>query len=773
MDIGKTEYFRGLIGRIGDAEGPLSSLEKKVVRKYEFDGVPWEWKERGGDENREIVNLVLEAMDGVRVEWVDDFGEDDDRKDNFRLEVAKKPDLRAKDRDRLWPEMTLRLRREGFSYLEMPALLRQVEDRHNQWLDDEGWPEELRVNLVEIWSWRWQKASEIMEELRPEIEKKLGTRGGEFLDRARGVVGLVGRMFGEPIARTTSLENELWEKGLRAKLTAMVEKRQGRDYTDEKKKERLGRAMMELARWGVKEGLEEEFYELMLEKGISMMIAKSDLREEVKEVFLNREKMVREGQGDLLKVILGEGAEVKSFEKLRTELAEARRNGDIDRVSKLELEAIGRFNAVLYSEKIWRGVSAKYRLVDVLDNQTNCMARAALQYAVLGKMLGIRILGGVSRNHVFGVAALTDGRLVNIDKSWDWLYSNDGHILKFDELEGLVNYFSEDDLRGANLNYFGFRLVSDFKKLYIAYVFDWLEAFEIANGLLEGKDPIFQHNLALAYKKGGDLEKAKREFELALEKDERPLTIVKLMLLNKRLIEGGEGDRVQLLREQLDLLTKLKARYDHDDRDLPEYEKYLKNSLIKVLRNLNGQLSQMRRGGYEEEAWRLVELNLGLSKYLSIDGENWGFWRLFLKNVYTVYNNEDRRWFIEFLERCDELEIISFNQAYREKVWLIMFLFDLRGRGIEVSEEMVELIFDYLTNDDVILVANSTKSLREGIYYELNELVISLEDDIEKLANVSSNDRKKFWELLSGRLPNDWLERKELKELKSSLMRDY
>ncbi len=783
MAIEDTGYFQTLLKRVGENKGPLSQLEERVVRRGvggEFGGVPWEWVERG-DEGEEIVNLILAAMDGVRVKWVDGFGEDDDGQDSFRLEVVEKPDRRAKDKDRLWPEMILCLRQGRFSYLEMPALLRQVEDAHNQWLVDEGWPEELRVNLVEVWSQRWRKSVEIMGELRGEVREVLGEEGEKFLDQARMMVGIVSRMFDGVAETEVSLENELWERELKTKLEAMISRRKERDYSSDGKRERLGKAVRKLTTKSIKEGLEEEFYELMLEKGMAMMIVKSDLREEIKEAFLNREKMVREGQGDLLKVLLGEGAEVKSFEKLQQELIEVRQSGDVKRVSELELEAVNRFVAVFYAEKVWQYGKDRYRLVDVFDKEINCMAIAALEKAVLEKMLGVRMLGGMSRDHMFGVVSLADGRLLGIDMGWSWLRGGEDSILTVDKLKKRVNYFGEDDLRGTRLNPFGFRLIGDFGQLYLSGVMNWVmerDIFKVQikqrlgrviNRLVDGKSPDYVLNMAL-YE--GVEKRAKRLFELALEKDERPKTIMELMLLNERLMERGEEeDRERLWQEQIDLLRRLKLRYDRSDMDMFWWSELLKNDLRSILESFNHQLSEMKDKGYRQEVDRLVELNLSLSEYLSIDGEDWEFWRTFLRTVYNVYS-DDRDRLTKFVESHGKLTE-KLNQDHKEKVQLIMFLFDLRGKGIEVSEEMVELIFDYLTDDDVILVANSTKSLREDLYYDLSGLVISLEDDIEKLADVSLSDRKKFWELLSGRLPNDWLERKELKELKSSLVGDY
>jgi len=321
---------------------------------------------------------------------------------------------------------------------------------------------------------------------------------------------------------------------------------------------------------------------------------------------------------------------VKSFEKLQQELIEARQSGDVKRVSELELEAVNRFVAVFYAEKVWQYGKDRYRLVDVLGKEINCVAIAALEKAVLEKMLGVRMLGGISRDHMFGVVSLTDGRLLGIDIGWSWLRGGEGSILTVDKLKERVNYFGEDDLRGTRLDPFGFRLIGDFGQLYLSEVMSWVmdrDIFKVQmkqrlgrviNHLVDGKSPDYVLNMAL-YE--GVEKRAKRLFELALEKDERPKTIMGLMLLNERLMEGEEEeDRERLWQEQIDLLRRLKLRYDRGDMDMPWRREFLKNGLRSVLESLSHQLSEMKREGYEEEIRKFMELRS------SFGGELLGEW---------------------------------------------------------------------------------------------------------------------------------------------------
>jgi len=426
------------------------------------------------DENLEIFNEFISAIDGIKIEKAETA-----LPGGLKYSIEPHPETVTVVRGTLKHPATAektatRLRiiiAPNFSTADVPVLIKEIEEYHNK--SEETQEGGMVLNVTRSISESYLFWAKQLNAIAIRIPETVRPRFNEYINKLVALAisydaEILGNRTLESLNDNDFSNISMWTKSIEGKkaLERWTDFINGPMNEYRNRPERLER-MMDLIDTlvvapNVKESLDYNLTQTIFEKGEKEMWQLSDISEIFKREF--RAKGARE----FFKSHFVE--EWNALDDMRHRLSEAKERGNVKEISRLQKEIAERVMMIIDSGKFWEYKRVEYKISKIpKKRQINCMARTAIIHNVLREFFDEETLIGITADHSFPVLKLADGSLYAIDKSiFPQRFSDDpeNNLRNIDISRSPKRHYIEN-----NQIYF-----ENHEKGYQSAIWDWLMA---------------------------------------------------------------------------------------------------------------------------------------------------------------------------------------------------------------------------------------------------------------------------------------------------------
>ncbi len=341
--------------------------------------------------------------------------------------------------------LILKINPKLFSFRDIPALVKELAETHNKWIDDleEGTPEQKdlwRMNVGIEFAKKFIAVAEILRQTqKPETdgqEDKVSilTTHAQTIQEIATLLEEIAQSYGADLEEIKGKITQI-DPLVKSKIEQILTKPRPTSGTkigsEEVVAERRLRAILKLVEKGIAEterhSLESSFFdraaaEVLRLTGMDQLL--EDFEREVKT-----DKTIQVLKTDLDTELTELQALQKRLQQLQQSQGQESKSEEISEIqqkienqkqliSEIQTNIAYLINNFIYGhqDKYFPYRSSFYQPSQIAEQRyINCMARAFLQYTILKKYFGLKVLGATTTRHFFAILPLANGTYLSLD----------------------------------------------------------------------------------------------------------------------------------------------------------------------------------------------------------------------------------------------------------------------------------------------------------------------------------------------------------------------